>query len=107
MCNCISRDTKSKKLFTALFSFAGVIAGNSTYFQVTNLILRMPWCYVYKPAGASLPAGLSCSSDTSGFFKGIYWEQLKMDMTGFAKGIYFISVRDEDNNVTVKKFVKM
>jgi HYR domain/Secretion system C-terminal sorting domain len=35
------------------------------------------------------------------------WEQLKMDMTGFAKGIYFISVRDEDNTVTVKKFVMM
>jgi hypothetical protein len=34
-------------------------------------------------------------------------EQMKIDVRDFPKGIYFVAVRDEENNLAVKKIVKM
>ena len=34
-------------------------------------------------------------------------EQIKIDLRDFSKGVYFVSVRDDKNNLAVRKIVKM
>ena len=34
-------------------------------------------------------------------------EQIKIDVRDFPKGIYFVTVKDEKNNLVVRKVVKM